>query len=185
MAARAIGVRLNHIARESSDVKRLAAFYQEVLGFESIESPNYRDFEVIWLRLSPDVTLHLIERHHPESKIPEGTHVSPPASVVTDPRVLPRSHHVCFGVSNYDDFVQSLKACFSLLLPSPRFCWIKNFDSSDYGCCVLFCFRREGFRPLRRRSLMGRPDKSSSLILTYPFDSCVISVLVLGCPSRP
>ncbi|KAK8953453.1 hypothetical protein KSP40_PGU021882 [Platanthera guangdongensis] len=109
MAARAIGVRLNHIARESSDVKRLAAFYQEVLGFERIESPNYRDFEVIWLRLSPDVTLHLIERHHLESKLPEGIHVSPPASVVTDPRVLPRSHHVCFGVSNYDDFVQSLK----------------------------------------------------------------------------
>ncbi|KAG0552501.1 hypothetical protein BDA96_01G512500 [Sorghum bicolor] len=55
---------LNHIARETSDVVRLAAFYEAVLGFERIPSPTYSGFQVAWLRLpsSLDAALHLIER---------------------------------------------------------------------------------------------------------------------------
>ncbi|PKU64974.1 hypothetical protein MA16_Dca004589 [Dendrobium catenatum] len=134
----AAGLKLNHIARESPNVKRLAAFYEEVLGFERIETPNFGDFDVIWLRLSPNLSLHLIERD-PQSRLPEGPHGSPPEGAVADPRGLPRGHHISFGVSNYDEFVQSLKA------------------------------RKEGLRTLRRRSRMGRPDRSSSLILTVRF----------------
>ncbi|XP_019108068.1 glyoxylase I 4 isoform X3 [Beta vulgaris subsp. vulgaris] len=43
--AAAQGVCLNHIARESADVKRLATFYQQILGFEQIESPKFGEFE--------------------------------------------------------------------------------------------------------------------------------------------
>ncbi|RRT46474.1 hypothetical protein B296_00040413 [Ensete ventricosum] len=106
--AAAEGARLHHIARESPDVKRLAAFYQEVcnfhfqvLGFERIEAPKFGEFEVIWLRLPPSFSLHLIEKD-PRSKLPEGP------SAVADPSALPRGHHISFAVSNYEAFVQTL-----------------------------------------------------------------------------
>ncbi|KAK6130208.1 hypothetical protein DH2020_036018 [Rehmannia glutinosa] len=77
--AAAKGACLNHVSRESPDVKRLAKFYME---------------------------LHLIERD-PNSKLPEGPWSS--ASAVADPKNLPRGHHVCIYVPNFDSFVQSLK----------------------------------------------------------------------------
>ncbi|XP_010277153.1 PREDICTED: uncharacterized protein LOC104611672 [Nelumbo nucifera] len=104
--AAAKGVSLNHIARETTDVKRLSKFYQEILGFEVIESPKFGEFEVIWLRLSPVFSLHLIERN-PETKLPEGPWSS--AATIADPKNLPRGHHISFSVSNYDSFVQTLK----------------------------------------------------------------------------
>ncbi|KAG9451998.1 hypothetical protein H6P81_004902 [Aristolochia fimbriata] len=104
--AAAEGVRLHHIARESTDVKRLAKFYQEILGFERIENPNFGDFEVIWLTLPPCFSLHLIERN-PETKLPEGPWSA--TAAVADPRNLARGHHLCFAVSNFDSFVRTLK----------------------------------------------------------------------------
>ncbi|XP_072986378.1 uncharacterized protein [Typha latifolia] len=104
------GVCLHHIARETSDVKRLAAFYQEVLGFEQIESPKFGDFQVVWLRLPPSLSLHLIERD-PQSKLPVSPYAasSAGAAVVADPSGLPRGHHLCFALSNYDAVVRTLK----------------------------------------------------------------------------
>lgn len=104
--AAAKGVCLNHIARESADIKRLANFYQEVLGFEQIESPKFGEFEVIWLRLPPSFSLHLIQRN-PSTQLPEGPYSA--ASPVEDPKNLPRGHHLAFSVSNFDQFVQILK----------------------------------------------------------------------------
>ncbi|MCI52933.1 lactoylglutathione lyase/glyoxalase I family protein, partial [Trifolium medium] len=37
------GVSLNHIAIESSDIKRLTKFYKEMFGFEEVETPNFGD----------------------------------------------------------------------------------------------------------------------------------------------
>ncbi|CAM8927076.1 unnamed protein product [Rhodiola kirilowii] len=62
------GATLNHISRASSDINRLAKFYQEILGFERIESPKL-DFNIIWLSLPP-VQIHIIERN-PEVNLPE------------------------------------------------------------------------------------------------------------------
>lgn len=143
--AAAQGVCIHHIARGSADVKRLAKFYQEVhsefasrfppvcfyflqketettspsntlcfaqiLGFERVESPNL-GIEVVWLRLPPVFTLHLIQKD-PESKLPE----TPwnPSSAVVDPKHLTRSHHICFSISNYESFVQTLKVTFLLI----------------------------------------------------------------------
>ncbi|OVA05442.1 Glyoxalase-like domain [Macleaya cordata] len=98
--AAAKGVCLNHISRETSDVERLAKFYEEIFGFERIESPKFGAFKVVWLKLPPAFSLHLIERN-PESKLPEGPWSSTPAAVA-DPKNLPRGHHVSFSVSNYE-----------------------------------------------------------------------------------
>ncbi|KAM0027726.1 putative lactoylglutathione lyase [Helianthus debilis subsp. tardiflorus] len=107
MAAAAVGASFNHVARESSDVDRLAHFYQEIFGFERIESPKF-EFKVIWLRQSPSFCLHLIERD-PTTKLPEAPW-SAASDAVADPNKLFRGHHLCFTVSNFDHFVTTIKA---------------------------------------------------------------------------
>ncbi|KDP40184.1 hypothetical protein JCGZ_02182 [Jatropha curcas] len=97
---------LNHISRESSDIRRLANFYKEIFGFEEIESPDFGEFKVIWLNLPQAFSLHLIERSS-ITKLPEGPYSA--TSPVLDPSHLPRGHHICFSVSNFDSFVQTLK----------------------------------------------------------------------------
>ncbi|KAL8265732.1 hypothetical protein R6Q59_003076 [Mikania micrantha] len=104
--AAAAGASLNHVARESSDVNRLAIFYQDIFGFERIESPDF-GLKVIWLTLSPSFSLHLIERD-PNTKLPEGPWSATDA--VADPKNLFRGHHLCFSVSNFDSFVSAIKA---------------------------------------------------------------------------
>ncbi|KAL2922583.1 Methylmalonyl-CoA epimerase mitochondrial [Bienertia sinuspersici] len=104
--AAAKGVCLSHIARESSDIKRLATFYQQILGFEQIESPEFDGFEVIWLKFPPSFSLHLIQRNS-STKLPESPYSA--ESSVKDPNNLPRGHHICYSVSNFDEFVQFLK----------------------------------------------------------------------------
>ncbi|PSS01434.1 Glyoxalase-like domain protein [Actinidia chinensis var. chinensis] len=103
--AAAKGACFNHVSRESTDTKRLAQFYQEILGFEEIESPKL-EFNVIWLKLASSFFLHLIERD-PKTKLPEGPWSA--SSAVADPKSLPKGHHICFSVSNFDSFVQTLK----------------------------------------------------------------------------
>ncbi|XP_052188357.1 uncharacterized protein LOC127798795 [Diospyros lotus] len=105
--AAAKGTFLDHVTKESSDVKRLAQFYQEILGFEQIESPNFPDVETIWLKLPPSFYLHLIQRY-PASRLPEGPWRAS-ESAVADPKNLPTGHHMCFTVPNFDFAVQTLK----------------------------------------------------------------------------
>ena len=83
----------------------ICGFGVQILGFEQIESPKF-GFNVIWLKLAPSFFLHLIERD-PETKLPEGPWSA--SSAVEDPKSLPRGHHICFSVSNFDSFVQTLK----------------------------------------------------------------------------
>ena len=96
-------LQLNHIARETADVRGLAAFYEEVLGFERIPSPTY-SFQVAWLRLpgTPDVLLHIIERDL-------ATAVASSPGAVPVPDQLPRRHHLAFSVADYDSFLTGLK----------------------------------------------------------------------------
>ncbi|XAR54674.1 Lactoylglutathione lyase [Bertholletia excelsa] len=103
--AAAEGACLNHVSRESLDIKRLAKFYQEIFGFEQVESPTFV-FDTIWLKIPPSFYLHLIERN-PENRLPEGPWSA--ASAVKDPSHLPRGHHICFSVANFDSFIQTLK----------------------------------------------------------------------------
>ncbi|KAF8041607.1 hypothetical protein BT93_A0261 [Corymbia citriodora subsp. variegata] len=117
MAAK--GACLNHVARESSDIRRLAEFYKEILGFEEVESPNV-GFKVIWLSLpSTGFFFHLIERL-PETRLPEGPYST--SSPTVDPKHLLRGHHVCFTISNFESFVQTLK--------------VNSFLVRFRGCCI-------------------------------------------------
>ncbi|WCJ23787.1 Lactoylglutathione lyase / glyoxalase I family protein [Euphorbia peplus] len=106
MAAVAKEASLNHISRESSDIRRLADFYIQMFGFSEIESPNFAEFKVIWLNLPQAFSMHLIERS-PATNLPEGPYSA--ASPVLDPSHIARGHHICFSVSNFDSFVLTLK----------------------------------------------------------------------------
>ncbi|XP_071692321.1 lactoylglutathione lyase [Rutidosis leptorrhynchoides] len=101
-----VGASFNHISRESSDIERLAFFYQQIFGFERVESPPF-EFKVIWLKQSPSFYLHLIERD-PNTKLPEGPW-SATHDAERDPKKLFRGHHICFDVPNFDSFVKTLK----------------------------------------------------------------------------
>ncbi|KAF4353139.1 hypothetical protein G4B88_003016 [Cannabis sativa] len=129
----AIGATLNHISRESTDIRRLANFYKQIFGFEEIESPNFGDFKVIWLNLPSAFALHLIERD-PTTKLPEGPWSA--TSPVADPSHIRRGHHICFSVSNFESFVQTLKSEKG----------IENFESSvpNRGVKQVFFFDPDG-----------------------------------------
>ncbi|KAK9933300.1 hypothetical protein M0R45_020501 [Rubus argutus] len=133
-AAVAQGVSLNHISRESSDIRRLADFYKETFGFEEIESPDFGEFKVIWLNLPSAFSMHLIERD-PSYKLPEGPWSA--TSPVADPSHLPRGHHICFSVSNFESFVQTLKEkgiqTFQRSLPNGKVKQIFFFDPDGNG----------------------------------------------------
>ncbi|OIW11163.1 hypothetical protein TanjilG_22970 [Lupinus angustifolius] len=108
------GVSLNHISRESSDLRRLANFYKEIFGFEEVESPKFGEFKVIWLKLpSTSLYLHIIERN-PNNNLPEGPYSA--TSPVADTKHIPRGHHLCFSLSNLHSFLHTLKV-FLFLLP--------------------------------------------------------------------
>ncbi|KAK4797833.1 hypothetical protein SAY86_030159 [Trapa natans] len=132
----AVSASLNHISRASPDIDRLAKFYIEILGFEQIQSPDFGEFKVIWLSLpSTGIAIHLIERL-PGSKLPEDPYSS--ASPTTmDPKYLPRGHHLCFSVSNFDVFVQTLKEkgieTFQRALPNGKVRQIFFFDPDGNG----------------------------------------------------
>ncbi|GAV81843.1 Glyoxalase_2 domain-containing protein [Cephalotus follicularis] len=123
------GACLNHITRESSDIRRLANFYKEIFGFEEIESPNFVEFKTIWLNLPQTLALHLVERN-PITKLPEGPYSA--TSPTIDPSNLPRGHHICFSVSNFDSFLESLKAkgieTFQRSLPNGKVKQVFFFD---------------------------------------------------------
>ncbi|KAF7047142.1 hypothetical protein CFC21_056099 [Triticum aestivum] len=97
-------LQLNHIARETGDVRGLAAFYEEVLGFERVPAPAYSGFQVAWLRLpgSPDVALHIIERDPAAAAAAAAPGDATPAQ-------LPRRHHLAFSVADFDGFLTGLR----------------------------------------------------------------------------
>ncbi|XP_058778492.1 glyoxylase I 4 [Vicia villosa] len=129
------GVSLNHISRESTDINRLAKFYQEIFGFEEVESPKFAEFKVVWLRLpSSSLYLHLIERN-PSNNLPEGPWSA--ASPVKDPSHLPRGHHLCFSVPNLQSFIHTLKdkgiETFEKSLPDGKIKQVFFFDPDGNG----------------------------------------------------
>ncbi|KAF5465718.1 lactoylglutathione lyase [Juglans microcarpa x Juglans regia] len=132
-ASVAKGASLSHISRESSDIRRLANFYKEIFGFEEIESPDFVEFKVIWLNLA-SVQIHLIERN-PSSRLPEGPWSA--TSPVADPSHLPRGHHICFSVSNFESVVRALKEkeikIFERSLPDGKVKQVFFFDPDGNG----------------------------------------------------
>ncbi|XP_019447687.1 PREDICTED: uncharacterized protein LOC109350833 [Lupinus angustifolius] len=129
------GVSLNHISRESSDLRRLANFYKEIFGFEEVESPKFGEFKVIWLKLpSTSLYLHIIERN-PNNNLPEGPYSA--TSPVADTKHIPRGHHLCFSLSNLHSFLHTLKEkgieTFERALPDGKIKQVFFFDPDGNG----------------------------------------------------
>ncbi|KAI3721211.1 hypothetical protein L2E82_32217 [Cichorium intybus] len=77
-----------------------------------MESPKFH-CKVIWLPQSPSFCLHLNERDS-NTKLLEGPWSANGA--VVDPKNLPKGHHLCFSVSDFDSFVKTLKLDYLLFI---------------------------------------------------------------------
>eukprot|EP01018_Ginkgo_biloba_P023983 Gb_09633 [translate_table: standard] len=72
-----------------------------------MDTPNFGNFDVIWLTLPNSFSLHLIQRD-PGSNLPESPFNAGP-DTEKDPNHIQRGHHISFGVSDYEDCVTTLK----------------------------------------------------------------------------
>jgi catechol 2,3-dioxygenase-like lactoylglutathione lyase family enzyme len=140
-------LQFNHVVRETSDVARLAGFYEAVLGFERVPSPAYTGFQVAWLHLpnSPGFMLHIFERDPAaEAK------VVGPGAAGAPPSQLPRRHHLGFTVADYDGFVTGLKArgteLFEKTQPDGRTRQVFFFDP-DGKICLPTLYNRSPVQP--------------------------------------
>jgi lactoylglutathione lyase len=84
----AVQSHFNHVALYVADLKRSAAFYQNVVGAEIIPDP-FQDDRHIWLKIGEHNQLHLISG----GRTPD-----------------PGNMHFAFSVTSVDDFIVALKA---------------------------------------------------------------------------
>ena len=87
----AIVKRAHHMSVQITDLERSRAFYEDVLGFEETDRPDF-GFPGIWYQLG-DVQVHLI------GEIPGMDRSTPPASL------SPAATHLAFQI---DDYAQTL-----------------------------------------------------------------------------
>ena len=80
---------LNHIALYVKDLKISSAFYQNIIGLDTIPEP-FHDGKHTWFSIGPKAHLHLIQG----------------ASNRID---YPKNEHLCFSVNSVDDFAALLK----------------------------------------------------------------------------
>ena len=79
---------LNHIAIYVVDLKKSTAFYQDVIGLDTIPEP-FHDGKHTWFSIGPKSHLHVIQG----------------AVTVTDHE---KNSHLCFSVASVDEFVRNL-----------------------------------------------------------------------------
>jgi catechol 2,3-dioxygenase-like lactoylglutathione lyase family enzyme len=145
-------LQFNHVARETSDVARLAGFYEAVLGFERVPSPACTGFQVAWLHLpnSPGFMLHIFER---------------------DPAAKPRHHHLGFTVADYDGFVTGLKArgteLFEKTQPDGRTRQVFFFNPDGKICLPTLYNCSPVHAPLNGESLIDRGCRSRRMLLSF------------------
>lgn len=80
--------RINHVAFSVADLQKSTAFYQQIIGLDTIPEP-FRDGRHTWFSIGSNSHLHLIQNPGP----------------VTVP---PKNTHLCFSVSSMDVFIENL-----------------------------------------------------------------------------
>jgi lactoylglutathione lyase len=80
---------INHTAIYVVDVKTSAAFYQTILGFDTIPEP-FHDGKHAWLKIGPGIAMHIIQ----------GADVK---------KEYYKNQHTCFSISSFDAFIETLK----------------------------------------------------------------------------
>jgi lactoylglutathione lyase len=81
--------RLNHTAIYVMDLKSSVAFYQNIVGLDTIPEP-FRDGKHAWFKTGPGTSLHIIEGADAKKE-------------------YYRSQHTCFSVASVDNFILLLK----------------------------------------------------------------------------
>lgn len=127
-----------------------------MFGLEEVESPEFGEFKVVWLRLpssNSSVCLHLIERD-PTNNLPEGPWSA--TSPVADPKHLPRGHHLCFSVPDFHSFLHTLKVQINLF-NKQTFYMISLLCYTFFFICLLWSkeVRSEMSVHLKMNSLPG------------------------------
>lgn len=79
---------LNHIALYVTDLKRSTAFYQDIIGLDTIPEP-FHDGKHTWFSIGVKSHLHLISG----------------AARIED---QPKNRHLCFSVGSVEEFVKRL-----------------------------------------------------------------------------
>jgi lactoylglutathione lyase len=80
--------RLNHIALYVTDLKLSTAFYQQIIGLDTIPEP-FHDGKHTWFSIGDNSHLHLIQG-------------------ATTPANHPKNTHLCFSVASVDLFTETL-----------------------------------------------------------------------------
>jgi lactoylglutathione lyase len=90
VAAQKKGPVLNHIAQYVTSLQKGTAFYQQVIGLDTIPEP-FHDGKHTWFRIAEHAHLHLIEG-------------------ATAPSPLGKNSHLCFSVPSLDALIKKLDA---------------------------------------------------------------------------
>lgn len=80
---------LNHVALYVVDLKKSAAFYQNIIQIDTVPEP-FHDGKHAWFKVGEYSTLHIIEG-------------------AKEPVVQDKSHHMCFSVPSLEEFIARLE----------------------------------------------------------------------------
>ncbi len=80
---------LNHVALYVVNLKKSAAFYQNIIQIDTVPEP-FHDGKHAWFKVGEYSTLHIIEG-------------------AKEPVVQDKSHHMCFSVPSLEDFIARLE----------------------------------------------------------------------------
>ena len=80
---------LNHVALYVVDLKKSAAFYQNIIQIDTVPEP-FHDGKHAWFKVGAYSTLHIIEG-------------------AKEPVVQEKSHHMCFSVPSLEEFIARLE----------------------------------------------------------------------------
>lgn len=90
-------VRGHHFSFTVTDLERSSAFYEKVMGLESIPRPDF-GIPGMWYGVG-ETQIHLIQK-------PEGTDTGTPS-----PKLTPIANHSAFEISDYDAMKAHLRDC--------------------------------------------------------------------------
>ena len=82
-------VRINHTAIFVMDIKATKAFYENILGLDTIPEP-FHDGKHVWYRIGPGSSLHVIEG-------------------ATEKKTYYKNQHTCFSLDSVERFTELLK----------------------------------------------------------------------------
>jgi len=80
---------LNHIALYVTNLSKSTAFYQQIIGLDTIPEP-FHDGKHTWFKVAEHSHLHLIQG-------------------ATGPSPLTKNSHLCFSVASVEDMINKLK----------------------------------------------------------------------------